>query len=147
MKGLIHNLRHFLRLAPAQRRVALQAYVLLPVVAGTLRFFGTSGALELARRIAMVNRRPVNDVDARRCEQLVAAAAACFPLTGNCLRESIVLYTILRRHSLPAGVYVGVRKRAHRLEAHAWVESPEIPQMSRQSGIHRFLRFSQPILE
>jgi len=42
---------------------------------------------------------------------------------ATCLRQSLVVWFLLRRRGLPAELRIGARKVEDRLEAHAWVES------------------------
>lgn len=58
---------------------------------------------------------------ARRIEISVAKAAALFPGRALCLEQSLTLYTLLRRSSVPARLRLGVQ--AYPFAAHAWVEA------------------------
>ncbi|MGH9712730.1 MAG: lasso peptide biosynthesis B2 protein [Candidatus Acidiferrales bacterium] len=54
--------------------------------------------------------------------RMESAAARYLPFRTNCLEQSLVLWWLLRRHGLAAGLKIGARKEAGRFEAHAWVE-------------------------
>jgi hypothetical protein len=57
-----------------------------------------------------------------RLEQFVSAAYRLLPLRPTCLRESLVLYALLRRRGAAPKLCVGVRKDSGGLAAHAWIE-------------------------
>lgn len=54
-------------------------------------------------------------------ERFASAAYRLLPIKGTCLRESLVLYALLRRRGAAPRLCVGVRKDGVELAAHAWV--------------------------
>ena len=74
------------------------------------------------------SRRPADAItlDASRLARFAAAPYRLLALHGTCLRESLVLSTLLRRRDVPAAVCFGVRHEGG-LTAHAWVATPGIP--------------------
>jgi Transglutaminase-like superfamily len=55
-------------------------------------------------------------------DQFAGAAYRLLPIKSTCLRESLVLYALLRRRGATPRLCVGVRKDAGQLVAHAWIE-------------------------
>jgi hypothetical protein len=67
---------------------------------------------------------PVSDANARamNAARLVHAAARRMVGVDCCLPKALVLWSLLRWRGIDVELRIGVRKRADRLEAHAWVE-------------------------
>lgn len=57
-----------------------------------------------------------------RLDRFAAAAYRLLPVDATCLRESLVLYALLRRRGAAPKLCLGVKKDNGRLDAHAWVE-------------------------
>lgn len=57
-----------------------------------------------------------------RLERFAAAAYRLLPISATCLRESLVLYALLRRRGAAPTFRIGIRKTGTALAAHAWVE-------------------------
>lgn len=53
--------------------------------------------------------------------RFAAAAYRLLPFKATCLRESLVLYALLRRRGAVPRLCVGVRKDGVELAAHAWI--------------------------
>ena len=53
---------------------------------------------------------------------MVRAAARYGVVRATCLEESLTLWHLLRKQGHGAKLRIGVRKRAQKFEAHAWVE-------------------------
>ena len=53
---------------------------------------------------------------------MVRAAARYGFVRATCLEESLTLWHLLRKQGHGAKLRIGVRKRAQKFEAHAWVE-------------------------
>ena len=62
----------------------------------------------------------VATLDPRRAAQLVEAVSALFRL--RCLRQSLILFRILKRRSIPAELRIGARRVGDNVNAHAWIE-------------------------
>lgn len=54
-------------------------------------------------------------------DRFAAAAYRLLPIKATCLRESLVLYALLRRRGAVPRLCVGVRKNGVELAAHAWI--------------------------
>ncbi len=67
---------------------------------------------------------------ARRSAELVPLAQAVFrryPFNLTCLKQSLILLVLCRRHGLPAELRIGVSKSADTLSAHAWLSQADRP--------------------
>lgn len=122
------RVRRFLALSPADRKVLLGAFFLLPLTAAGLRVIGyrrLRGFFEslLPGPPSVALDRVGDPCDAaRRAAQMVDAAAREGLRSGTCLERSLVLWWLLRRRGIPAELRIGARKNASIFEAHAWVE-------------------------
>ena len=70
----------------------------------------------LQPRAGTVESRPSYPLD-----RFAAAAYRLLPVKATCLRESLVLYALLRRRGAAPRLCVGVKKDGAQLKAHAWV--------------------------
>lgn len=64
--------------------------------------------------------------DARRLAELAAIAGRRGPLAATCLRQALVVVTLLRRRGLDAQLRIGVQPDAGTFGAHAWVQLGEV---------------------
>ncbi len=116
-------------LSGSERRVLIAAMALLPAVDLSLRVLGlvkTRSILHgLSRRRSVNPRRPADPADARsdRVVRMVRVAAERSPYRVTCLRQSLVIWWLLRRGGIQNDLRIGVRRTPLGLEAHAWVES------------------------
>ena len=53
--------------------------------------------------------------------RFASAAYRLLPIDVTCLRESLVLYALLRRRGAAPRLCVGVKKNGDQLDAHAWI--------------------------
>ena len=79
--------------------------------------------LRLINRVP-TSRRPADAaaLDADRLARFAAAPYRLLSLNGTCLRESLVLCTLLNRRGAHGRVCFGVDRQGSALSAHAWVE-------------------------
>ncbi len=66
---------------------------------------------------AKIETRPSYSLD-----RFASAAYRLLPIEGTCLRESLVLYGLLKRRGAMPRLCVGVKKDGVELAAHAWIE-------------------------
>ncbi len=114
-------------LEPVARRLFRQAVILLPRVALSLRLHGFSKTKEaLQKKLSFVSPQPSSHDDRTVAVQqtcrMVHAAAHYGMIRPTCLVESLTLWYLLQKQSIPASVRIGVRKESEKFEAHAWVE-------------------------
>jgi hypothetical protein len=63
-----------------------------------------------------------NFASARQLANLAAIAGRRGLVTATCLRQSLLVYWLLRRRGLAPELKLGVRKQGAVVDAHAWVE-------------------------
>jgi Transglutaminase-like superfamily len=115
-----------LRLLPwPLRQALLQALCLLPLVRLGLRCFGFQRCQCLIERCSRnVPPLPADLVRAQALARDLAAVvrAAAGVTGGTCLRQSLVLWYLLRRRGIPCQLRIGGTVEAGQFAAHAWVE-------------------------
>ncbi len=121
-----------------ERRLLLQAWLLLPVVRimlwlmgyrrtlASLRFLLRFSADQTDTNLSATASREMHK-RAATFGRLVTGAANNNLITINCLPRSLVLWWMLRRNGLAADLRIGVQKEADVFAAHAWVEYSGIP--------------------
>lgn len=95
-------------------------------MSAALRGFGyvrTRRWLE-CRSVAAARREPTAAElrDAENLAVLAEVAGRNGPVTATCLRQSLLLYWLLRRRGLDPALKLGVLKEPEAFLAHAWVE-------------------------
>lgn len=124
---LAANLNKFNRLSREERRLFVQAILLLPVIHLGLIVLGYSRlrkGLERLTPLKPIRSEPEPETLGRgqMIARLVAVAAGHGFYKASCLRKSLLVWWLLRRAGIPGKVCFGVRLVAQKLEAHAWVE-------------------------
>lgn len=98
----------------------------LPAVHLSLSLVGYMKTRRLLERLSSGNLRreaTAEDLDAaRQLEHLTAIAGQHGLINATCLRQSLLLYWMLRRRGLAPELRLGVRRESGDLDAHAWVE-------------------------
>ena len=117
------------RLSSAEKRVLLQAIFLIRFVSLGLHLMSMKRIHAMLGRL-FGNRGPVKRdgkpvLSADQIARLVRIAASRGPAQPTCLPRAMVLWALLRRHGIDAGIRFGVRKIDNEIEAHAWVEVGE----------------------
>ncbi|MBP6824689.1 MAG: lasso peptide biosynthesis B2 protein [Acidobacteria bacterium] len=121
-----------------ERRLLLQAWLLLPVVRIMLWLAGyrrTFASLKFLLRLSGdQNDANLAETASRDWHQqaatfgrLVNGAATHSLIVVNCLPRSLVLWWMLRRAGLAVDLRIGVQKEADVFAAHAWVEYAGVP--------------------
>lgn len=113
--------------APRREPGLWRSMMTLSLVRLSLVLFGLGRTVRLIRRLD--RGRPASAAPdaamARGIEASVAKAAALFPGRALCLEQSLTLYTLLRRSSVPARLRLGIQ--SYPFAAHAWVEAGGAP--------------------
>ena len=98
----------------------------LPMTAAGVRFFGyvkTRHWLEhRSQSDAIRVATPADLASAENLARLAAIAGRHGAISATCLRQSLLVYWLLRRRGLSPELKIGVRKQAAVVDAHAWVE-------------------------
>jgi hypothetical protein len=124
-------------LSARQRRLTLQAWVLLPFSGVALRIVPLRHLLALlALRIAAEPAEPAiraretaddGDTLSRDIAEAIARAAAQPPGGSTCLSRALVGAVLLQRQRRPAELTLAVATPGEGLKAHAWLESNGAP--------------------
>jgi hypothetical protein len=99
--------------------------LLLPIVSGSLRCFGmvrTHRFIDLCSRNERRHGDEASVSRAQRLAEMAEIAGRHAPTPATCLRQSLVVYFLLRRQGLNPRILIGVKKPAADFGAHAWVE-------------------------
>ena len=121
---MLKKLRRWATLAPADRTVVAEAWLLLLVAYLSIRPLGLERSERLLEALLPRTRRAVKPAPqlAARLRHWLGIAAANHLRSSQCLQRSLVLRTMLARRGHDARVRIGVRRAGAELEAHAWVE-------------------------
>src|SRR5436309_7482293 len=120
------RLRRFSALERPARSLFLRATVLLPLVAGSLRWRGFRATQ------ATLQRSLLNDNQEREAALVTKSAAMIAHMVNaadrhglvhpSCLAKSLTLWWLLGRQGIPSHLRIGIRKEKETFESHAWVE-------------------------
>jgi len=81
---------------------------------------------------------------ALRLGRLTRIAGRYVPTNGSCLRQSLLVWWLLRRREAPAELRIGVRKQDG-FSAHAWVEVDGQPVNDAGDVAERYAAFERPL--
>lgn len=114
----MRSVKRFLRLSPPERRLLLQAAILIVSVRLALRFLSVERLQALAcHRAGRAGPPVISD----RIVWAVEAAARRIP-ASTCLSKALAAQALLARHGHTSELMIGVAKdEASGLEAHAWI--------------------------
>jgi hypothetical protein len=149
LKLLVRKSRSFWQLDGNSRRLLLQAFLLLPAVALSLKFRGLGFTQTALARWFKATQLPLSSEErhliiVRAIRMVQLAARYCQPW-ANCLKKSLVLWGLLRRQGIDSELRIGVKREAGNFEAHAWVEWEGIVLNDTQDVRERFAMFERPI--
>jgi hypothetical protein len=120
------RIRGWLALSGAQRVRLIAMMLALPLIEAALRLFDyqrTQRWLERHSERAGSRRADPGDLSAAQdLAKLASIAGRHGAISATCLRQSLLLYWLLRRRGLDPQLKLGVRKHDSVFDAHAWVE-------------------------
>jgi hypothetical protein len=120
------RLARWLELPPGERWLLLGLMLGLPAASISLRVFGfvrTRSWLESSSSGRTIRAATTEDIrSAERIARLAEIAGRRGAVTATCLRQSLLVYWLLRRRNLLPELKIGVRKEKVVFDAHAWVE-------------------------
>jgi hypothetical protein len=128
----------FTHLSSEERSLLLQALVLLPLVALSLRFSGlrlTQYLLSYLPKTSQASLSGSTVSQAWTTARMVRVAVRYNRLWANCLKRSLVLWALLHRQGIPSQLQIGVQQTAGKFSAHAWVESQGMV-LNEEPGVH-----------
>ena len=146
---LAQNIRRFLALHPADRRLFMQAELLFILVGPGLKIIGLRRCQRLLQRL-VTRQRPMPapadaPTSARRTVTMMRMAARHTLGQPTCLPQSLVCLALLRRQGIEGDLRIGTRRDGGKFEAHAWVEYQGQVLNDRPDVRQRFAPFNQPI--
>ena len=145
-KFTVGSLARLRQLSAAERGFLFQAACALPIVDLALPLLGFVRLRSLlSRDVSSTTRRtggPRRGLTPEAQARLIAVAARRGPWRVGCLRESLLLWWLLRRRGADAELRVGVREAAGGIAAHAWVELDGRPLNDRPDVASRYAPFA-----
>ena len=149
MRRLLGKLRSFAALSAVDRRLLLEAMIVLPSVGIGLRWFGMNRLFGLMRAVAGWRAgsalAPDPQAEALRARRLLGAAARNGLYAGNCLSRSATFWWLLRSRGVQSELRIGVRKRNGEFDAHAWVECDGIVLNDRTERLEDYVAFDHAL--
>ena len=150
------NKQGWRKLSRIERRLFLQAFVLMPLMIPGLRLLG----LRRLQRLLMngmpsemgSGRKKFNGKDEvlAECQNItgmVNKAAWHNPIFSTCLHRSLVLWLLLGREGIAGDLRLGAQKTDGQFDAHAWVEYQGIVLNDTQDVQQRYAVFGAPVTE
>jgi hypothetical protein len=128
-----------------ERRVLLQAMLLLPLFWAGLRVFGLSRLHLWAARSPVTGDASRPDVEPASIGALINVAGAHLALPSTCLTRSLLLVWLLGRRGVRSELRIGVRMIEGGIDSHAWVEHEGKPINDTPGISERFAVFDQPL--
>lgn len=116
-------LRRFLRLSPTDRRLLIQATILLTTTRFALvclRFRIVSQLLDSRKRLSIENGSHAISVE--QISWAIQTVSRRILTNKSCLVQALVANWFLRRNGHDSELRIGVAKESDKLAAHAWVE-------------------------
>jgi Transglutaminase-like superfamily len=137
----MEHLRKFLRLPNSERRLLIEAALLLEAIKLGMRLLPFRTLRGILARVANVPARllrPADFIPSDRVAWAVEAASRHTPRVKSCLAQALATQVLLTRRGYPSLLHIGVTKGERgQLRAHAWVES-EGRILIGGSGLERF---------
>jgi hypothetical protein len=129
----MRNWHKFRRLPRQEKRLLVEASLLLPLTALAIRAMGLRRWRSALLTLSRINESnpAVKDkpgfLKAHVTAEMVKIAAWHGLYRGNCLEQSLVLWWLLARQGIESELRFGARKCDDKVEAHAWVEVERVP--------------------
>ncbi len=157
LKLLIRKSRRIWGLDRNSRWLLLQAFLLLPLIAISLKLWGLKPTQAGLARLLPAAKIPVENsvqhpsvADIRHSKIIKTigmvrlAVRYCQPW-ANCLKKSLVLWGLLRYQGIESELRIGVRRETVKFEAHAWVECEGFVLNDTPNVRDRFAMFERAI--
>ena len=114
---------------PSQRKIAfLEAFLWLGLARGCVLLFPFRS---IAPYLGRLNQEtPEASIQSElavvgHIAWAIATGSRYTPWSSNCLARAIAAKMMLRRRKIASTLYLGLKKNAHKLEAHAWLRVGE----------------------
>lgn len=124
LKSLRRKYSTILRLSSDERWLLVHALWLLPLVAISVRLKGMQFTQAMLLRLPLQIAAGTETVESRvwATVRLVRVAVRYHHLWTNCLKQSLVLWILLRSQGILSELRIGVQRESAKFTAHAWVE-------------------------
>ena len=142
---MLSKLYKFSALSWPERRLLLQAMLLLPLFWAGLRALGLSRVHLWVARSAVPGNSSRPDLEPARIGALINVAGAHLPVSSTCLTRSLLLTWLLGRRGVHGELRIGVRMIEGGIESHAWVEHEGRPVNDTPGVLERFAVFDHPL--
>jgi hypothetical protein len=138
-------------LSLTEQSTFIQAVFMLPFMALALRLIGVTRSQAALSRFSHLykdrSKKPGEIIQQARVMARMLALANRYGLyRANCLQQSVTLWWLLGRQGIESSVSVGVRKRADKLEAHAWVECSGVVLNDRDDIHESYAPFDRAVI-
>jgi hypothetical protein len=155
LKLLTRKYRTLFKLSASERSLLFQSLWLLPIVAILVQFKGLRFTQDLLLRLplqAAASPDPnLVETQIGRTVRMVRVVVRYQRLWSNCLKQSLVLWILLRSQGIISEVCIGVQKESDKFSAHAWVEYQGVILNDTDDVHQRFQAFDrlfeQPVRE
>ncbi|MDB9310674.1 lasso peptide biosynthesis B2 protein [Aphanizomenon sp. CS-733/32] len=121
----MHKLYRFCQLSGNKRSLLVQALVLLPIVNIALKIWGLQRTQTTLKRFLSTSEISVQSStqlsQIMTSVQIVRTVARYNDSWTSCLKQSLVLWYLLRNQGIAADLQIGVQMQ-QQFQAHAWVE-------------------------
>ncbi len=123
-KLLTRKCSTILSLSGNERSLLIRAMYLLPVVAIVLHLKGLRFTQDLLLRLLPPAPSVAEPVESQvwTTVRMVKIAVRYNRLWTNCLKQSLVLWILLRHQGASGEIKIGIQRESDRFAAHAWVE-------------------------
>ena len=125
MKFQIDAWRKWAQLSPLERRLLVQAWMVLLIIYFALRVMPFNTILAACQRASFAQQsvpERTMSVSALRLAWLMDVASRYSVVTATCLNQALALSWLLSRHDMSATLRIGVSRSMGHLTAHAWIE-------------------------
>ena len=135
-------------LSECERSLILQALWLLPVVAILVNFKGMRFTQAILLRLPTKTCSVLDLPEIDRVwttVRMVRIAVRYNHLWTNCLKQSLVLWTLLRSQGIISELRIGVQREATKFSAHAWIEYQSLVLNDTDDVHQRFQAFDRSV--
>lgn len=125
------RLRQWWALSKGERAALPMMMLALSLLSASLRVFGYARTRRWVERLTTRNithgSTQAEKAHSERLAQLAAIAGRHGPVRTTCLRQSLLVYGLLRRNGLKPELKIGARRTSAVPDMHAWVELDSVP--------------------
>jgi Transglutaminase-like superfamily len=124
LKLLSRKYHTVLDLSEYERSLLVRSLWLLPIVAVLVQIKGMRFTQQILCRLPAPTKSISGSLDTQiwMTVSMVKIAARYNRPWANCLKQSLVLWTVLRSQGIVSELRIGVQRESDKFAAHAWVE-------------------------